>query len=89
MQRSIANILIGSCFEQNKDFFGNDVGDTTASDEYDCQKECQNLWPESCNYWTYNLFNKKCFMKNSNSGSVPYNGAISGPKFCPGKLLFC
>ena len=88
MQRSIANILIGSCFEQNKDFSGNDVGDTTASDEYDCQKECQNY--DNCNYWTYTYtLNKKCSMKNSNSGSVPYNGAISGPKFCPGKLLFC
>ena len=84
MQRSIANILIGSCFEQNKDFFGNDVGDTTASDEYDCQKECQN--DDSCNYWTW--YNNRCYIKNSDSGQASLIGAISGPKFCPGKLLF-
>ena len=89
MQRSIANILIGSCFEQNTDFLGNDVGAKEMdlfSDEYDCQKECQNY--VSCKYWTYNTSNKKCYMKHSNSGLVSYNGAISGPKFCPGKMLF-
>ena len=86
MQRSIANILIGSCFEQNTDFLGNDVGAKEMdlfSDEYDCQKECQNY--DSCNYWTWT---SKCWMKNSDSGRVSKNGAISGPKFCPGKMLF-
>ena len=82
MQRSIANILIGSCFEQNKDFYGNDVGSKVVSDEYDCQKECQNF--DSCNYWTWTShgdFNV-CWMKNSDSGRKSKNGAISGPKFC-------
>ena len=85
MQRSIANILIGSssCFEQNIDFYGNDVGSKVVSDEYDCQKECQNY--DGCNYWTYM---DGCWMKSSDSGSVLLNGAISGPKFCPSKLLF-
>ena len=86
MQRSIANILIGSCFEQNKDFYGNDVGSKVVSDEYDCQKECQNY--DRYNYWTFNSLVNKCLIKNSDSGLRLYNGAISGPKFCPGKMLF-
>jgi len=72
----------GSCFEQNKDFYGNDVGSKVVSDEYDCQKECQNH--DSCNYWTWTshgTFNV-CWMKNSDSGRKSKNGAISGPKFC-------
>ena len=56
------------------------------SNEYDCQKECQNYG--SCNYWTYNTMNGKCHMKSSDSGRKSHNGAISGPKHCPGKLPF-
>ena len=84
MQRSIANILIGSCFEQNKEFHGYDVGHKEASDEYDCQKECQNYVSnyDTCKYWTW--YSNVCYMKNSDSRRVSKNGAISGPKFCPG-----
>ena len=84
MQRSIANILIGPCFKQKTDFYGNDVGSKQASDEYDCQKKCQNY--DGCNYWTYTP--GTCWMKKSASGRASNNHAISGPKFCQGKLVF-
>ena len=57
------------------------------SNEYDCQNECQSY--DGCSYWTYNSVTLMCWMKSSDSGSVLLNGAISGPKYCPGKLLFC
>ena len=74
-------ILIGSCFEHNTDYSGNDVANKgSISDENDCQKECQNY--DGCNYWTFDPSNQMCWMKGSYSGSVSNNnGARSGPKF--------
>ena len=85
--KKVIVIFLGSCFEQNTDFLGNDVGNWTAtSDKNDCQKECQNYG--SCNYWTYNTIDGKCHMKSSDSGRKSLNGAISGPKLGSGKLSF-
>ena len=76
--KSQLQLCLDSCFEEDTDFYGNDVGHQhNIKNPKACQTLCQNN--SDCNFWTYSGF--RCYLKSADSERRPYPGAISGPKF--------
>ena len=78
------------------DFYGNDINSRRNDKDYgagagrrDSASQCQALCQSriGCNFFTYKMALKECWLKTSNSGSHYQSGAISGPKFC-GNFLY-
>ena len=72
------------CFEENFDYYGNDVKSLYASNSSSCQMECQIN--EDCKFWTYNTLSNgrdlNCWLKSSDSFTSMKSNRISGPKYC-------
>jgi len=77
-------VLNGPCFEIDTDYFGNDVdGGHEAETAEACQIQCTEQ--EKCNYFTFEVELKRCWLKNTKIGRRPAakKGAlISGPRNC-------
>ena len=86
------------CFLPNIDYIGGTNVDIVQKDSVsDCQLLCQQT--SGCKAFTYitNSYNGehgegargKCHLKSVNNGPrVRVEGLVSGPKFCPGKVLW-
>jgi len=74
------------CFEENTDFFGNNIKalngvrayDENVESPQDCQKHCREQ--DECEFWS--LAGRNCWMKKSDLGRGTKANVISGPKFC-------
>ena len=49
----------------------------------DCQIKCAKL--QSCEFWIYHSYSKKCYLKSQKHKSAGSTGVISGVKRCPTK----
>ena len=85
------------CFERNIDYIG---GENLQVVERDSEKDCQLLCQQTtdCEAFTYitSSYNGvhgeatrwSCHLKTVNNGPTKkQEGLVSGPKFCPGKVL--
>jgi len=71
----------GPCFETDVDYYGNDVdGGHEAQSAEECQEQCVNA--EKCNYFTFEVERKMCWLKNTKIGRRPGKALISGPRNC-------
>ena len=74
-----------ACPETDLDFSGNDIGqlepDLGVSTWEECGFIC-SVFP-ACGFWTYNK-DGWCFLKSSDAGARPDDGAYSGTRDCPG-----
>ena len=81
---ALLSLLDFQCFQNNLDYYGNDVSSISASSPNDCQEKCQNN--KDCGVWTYgkekNIRGENCWLKNDNSYKVWKKDLISGPKYC-------
>ena len=77
-------LFIG-CFEYNIDFlgndwFGNEIRNLPSAEL--CQEKC--FEDTKCKVFTYAKQEKRCWLKESDSGRRPKDGYVSGRKYCPG-----
>ena len=81
-QRELLNLLLfKDCFDYDRDYYGNDVGDTFAENPKACQKLCQDN--PKCKYWTLKVEEDNvCLFKSAKTGTQVYEDAVSGPKYC-------
>ena len=91
---TLMSLLDSQCFQNNLDYYGNDVAFVSASSPKHCQKECQDN--KDCGVWTYrkeqNSKGQNCWLKRDNNIDTtpsPNNNykvwkkdRISGPKYC-------
>ena len=80
------------CYLEGYNLVGNAVvGHTgvTSTSAQDCQVKCQTV--ASCLFFTFDLYNEKCYLKTSDSGKTATSTEqhISGPKRCSGTLRGC
>lgn len=74
--------FIDHCFEKDISFDGLNI-DTkhyVVESAKDCQSLCQNT--KSCEYFTYFVVMKQCWLKTQVLKRVVVTGPISGKKFC-------
>ena len=81
---TVMSLLDAKCFQNNVDYYGNDVASVSASSPNDCQKKCQNN--KDCGVWTYskekNSRGLNCWLKRDNNYKVWKKDRIAGPKYC-------
>jgi len=80
-------LLVG-CFENNIDYYQEDLSNTNTITKEGCMKDCMDH--QGCHFWTLDQHNtKRCYLKKEgaiNNRRVK-NNIISGTKFCPGNFL--
>jgi len=70
-----------TCFEAEVDYYGNDVdGGHEADTAEACQQQCVNQ--DKCNYFTFEVERKMCWLKNTKIGRRPGKALVSGPRNC-------
>ena len=83
--KSILNVFVEvECYEDNVDFYENDIEVLVTQSPKMCQKKCQkNI---ECHYWTFKKLSDdqefNCWLKRANEFKVPNSRKISGPKYC-------
>lgn len=77
---SMVNSRCYTCPEQTIDFEGNDIGKVDAADWETCGRICSIN--SRCKFWTFRTSDKKCFMKDTDSGLEKKSGRISGTNRC-------
>ena len=71
--------------DNNIRYHGNDVNNGTADRQPDaqtCQAFCRSLADPRAHYFTYNMYTRGCWCKNSKTGSISYDGLVSGRTIC-------
>ena len=70
----------GGCFDNGKDYIGNDIQMIQMPNETRCQETCQeNI---ECNFFTFKPSNQNCWLKHAKSNPNTNNDRISGPVCC-------
>ena len=81
--------LVGCLREDNVDYYGSDITGypkPIVTGPAACNNLCvQNV---ACTHWSFGKDNKKCYLKNSDSGKNKHNNRISGPQCSTGKKIF-
>ena len=67
-----------ACFEEQIDYYGNDLTQVAASFASECQRRCQAA--EKCQYFT--IHSATCYLKTSAAGKKQHSVGVSGPKRC-------
>ena len=86
----IKNVLL-PCFEQTVGFYGNEINTDPNDKDYgngvgkqesalECQQLCQLR--DECNFFTYVVDDKSCWLLSSDSGRTQGSQYISGKKYC-------
>ena len=86
----IKNVIL-PCFELKIGFYGNEINTDPNDKDYgngvgkqesalECQQLCQIR--EECNYFTYVVDDKSCWLLSSDSGRTQGSQYISGKKYC-------
>jgi len=71
-----------TCFEENTDYRGNDMGAYIIKTAAECQQFCKETG--GCRYFTFSPSDNKCYLKTGNKKEYK-KGLISGPATCGSK----
>ena len=82
--------ILDSCNEKNVHYFNEDnvAGIIyNVENENQCRDHCIDhcdhcIIKDKCYFWCYDVEDKMCWLKSSNSGKNYFPGRISGPKDC-------
>ena len=90
LKKIIKISTLESCFIRDKDFPGNNLGDTKLENPEECQKWCQET--QECEMFIYATKEFKikdrqndCYLKNNMADKYELTaeyGLVAGPKFC-------
>ena len=84
-------LSIENCFEVDRDYVGYDINSDPSHPLYglgpgmrDSVQACQELcqMEKNCEYFTYGISMKACWLKTSDSGRKRWPVTISGKKYC-------
>ena len=68
------------CVEPDTDFVGNDIRTEPVGNIITCQAICHE--DGLCKFWSFDLQNQDCKLKNSDEGRTKADAIYSGAKYC-------